>query len=106
MSLNSYNAVGRVGNNAVTRHTGAGEPVTGFSLAVDSGFGEKKQTLWFDCTLWGKRGEKVAEFIKKGAQLGVSGELGTRIHEGKTYLTLRVAEVALIGSKSEQKAAA
>lgn len=99
--MNVYTCIGRVGKDAVTRFTQGGEPVTGWSLAVDSGFGEKKQTHWLDCSLWGKRGEKVAEYITKGSQLGVSGELGTREHEGKTYLTLRVAEVTLVGGKSE-----
>ena len=97
--MNSYNAIGRVGKDAQTRFTQGGDPVTGWSLAVDSGYGDKKQTLWLDCSLWGKRGERVAEYITKGSQLGVSGELGTREHDGKTYLTLRVAEVSLIGGQ-------
>jgi single-strand DNA-binding protein len=99
--MNSFNAIGRVGKDALTRFTQGGDPVTGWSLAVDSGYGDKKVTLWLDCSLWGKRGEKVAEYITKGSQLGVSGELGTREHDGKTYLTLRVSEVSLIGGKSE-----
>lgn len=101
--MNVYTAIGRVGkDDAKLRYTQGGDPVTGWSLAVDSGYGNKKQTLWLDCSLWGKRGEKVAEYITKGSQLGVSGELGTREHEGKTYLTLRVAEVSLIGGKSQE----
>ena len=99
--MNSYNAIGRVGKDAQTRFTQGGDPVTGWSLAVDSGYGDKKQTLWLDCSLWGKRGEKVAEYITKGSQLGVTGELGTREHDGKTYLTLKVAEVSLIGGRQD-----
>lgn len=99
--MNNCNFIGRVGKDAATRHTQGGDPVTGWSLAVDCGYGDKKQTIWLDCSLWGKRGEKVAEYITKGSQIGVTGELGTREHEGKTYLTLRVGEVSLIGGKSE-----
>lgn len=99
--MNNYNAIGRVGKDAQTRFTQGGDPVTGWSLAVDSGYGDKKQTLWLDCSLWGKRGERVAEYITKGSQLGVTGELGTREHDGKTYLTLRVAEVSLIGGRQD-----
>lgn len=101
--MNNYNAIGRVGKDAVTRNVGD-DVVTGWSMAVDSGFGKNKQTLWWDCSLWGKRGEKVADYIVKGAQLGVSGEVGTREHDGKTYLTLRIADVTLIGGKQESKA--
>lgn len=99
--MNSFNAIGRVGKDAVTRFTQGGDPVAGWSLAVDSGYGQNKQTLWLDCSLWGKRAEKVAEYITKGSQLGVTGELGQREHDGKTYLTLRVGEVTLIGGRQE-----
>jgi single-strand DNA-binding protein len=79
-----------------------GEPVTGFSLAVDSGYGDKKQTLWLDCSAWGKRWEGVTPYLVKGAQVSVQGELGTREHEGKTYITVDVKEVKL-GGKGEAK---
>lgn len=98
--MNNFNAIGRVGKDAVTRQAGNSQ-VTGFSLAVDSGFGDKKQTLWLDCSAWGDRFAKVGEYITKGSQLGVTGELGTREHDGKTYLTLRVADVTLLGGKGE-----
>lgn len=98
--MNNFNAIGRVGKDAVTRQAGNSQ-VTGFSLAVDSGFGDKKQTLWLDCSAWGDRFAKVGEYITKGSQLGVTGELGTREHDGKTYLTLRVADVTLVGGKRD-----
>ena len=100
--MNNFTDIGRIGKDAVTRFTQGGESVTGFSLAVDSGWGDKKQTNWFDCSLWGKRGEKVAEYLTKGKQVMVQGEFGTREHEGKTYLTLRVSEVKLIGDNKPQ----
>lgn len=102
MSIN-FNDVGRIGKDAVQRFTGGGEPVTGFSLAVDSGFGDKKQTVWLDCSAWGKRWEGVTPYLVKGAQVSVQGELGTREHEGKTYLTLRIADLKLVGGKGEAK---
>jgi len=101
--MNSFNAIGRVGKDpAKLRYTQGGDAVAGWSIAVDSGFGDKKQTLWIDCSLWGKRAEKVAEYITAGSQIGVSGELGQREHEGKKYLTLRVAEVTLIGKRQDK----
>jgi single-strand DNA-binding protein len=66
---------------------------------VDSGFGDNKTTVWLDCTLWGDRGEKLAPMILKGDRIGVTGELGTREHDGKTYVTLKVADVTLLGNK-------
>lgn len=103
MSIN-FSDVGRIGKDAVTRHTGNGEPVTGFSVAIDSGFGDKKQTIWMDCSAWGKRWEGVTPYLVKGAQVFVQGEFGTREHEGKTYITLRVADLKLVGGKQESSA--
>lgn len=99
--MNVLNAIGRVGRDAVTRHTHAGKSVTGWSLAVDHGWGDNKQTVWLDCSLWGDRGERLAQYITKGSQLGVTGEIGTREHDGKTYVTLNVRDVTLVGGRGE-----
>jgi single-strand DNA-binding protein len=99
--VNNCNFIGRVGKDAVTRYSQGGKPVTGWSLAVDTGLGQNKTTIWLDCTLWGERGEKVAQYITKGSQVGVTGELGTREHDGKTYVTLRVDNVSLIGGRGD-----
>ena len=88
--------IGRVGRNAESRHTESGKQVLNWSLAVDSGYGSTKTTIWLDCALWGERGAKLAQYILKGHLLEAHGEIGTREHEGKTYLTLRVVDVTLI----------
>lgn len=92
---------GNIGKDAVKRDAG-GTAVVGFSVAMKSGYGEKAQTIWLDCSLWGKQAESgLVQYLKKGQFVVLSGELGTREHEGKTYLTLRVNDVTL-GGKSEQ----
>ena len=92
---------GNIGKDAVVRKTGD-VSVAGFSLAMKSGYGEKAQTIWLDCSLWGKQAESgLVQYLKKGQFVVLSGELGAREHEGNTYLTLRVNDVTL-GGKSEQ----
>ena len=91
----------RLGKDAVTRYTQGGTAVTGFSAAFDNGWGDRKQTVWLDCSMWGDRGVKVAEYLTKGSQVVVEGNIGTREHEGKTYITLDVQEVELVGGKRE-----
>jgi single-strand DNA-binding protein len=91
---------GNLGKDAVVRKAGD-QSVAGFSLAMKAGYGDKAQTIWLDCSLWGKQAESgLVQYLKKGQFVVLSGELGTREHEGKTYLTLRVANVTL-GGKSE-----
>lgn len=88
---------GRTGKDATLRRLNDGTPVLGFSVAVDDGYGQNKRTLWFDCSIFGKRGESLEQHLKKGTAVAVSGDLSTREHEGKTYLTIRVNEVTLQG---------
>ena len=98
--MNVCTFTGNLGKDCRTASVG-GTSVCNFAVAARSGFGEKEQTLWLDCALWGKRGEALAQYLTKGQQVAVSGELGTREHEGKTYLTLRVAELTLAGGKQQ-----
>lgn len=95
--MKSITIAGGIGKDAVTRTTQSGDKVTGFSVGVSEGFGDSKRTIWFDCSLWGNRGEKLAGYLTKGSRVAVSGDLSTREHEGKTYLTVRASEVTLLG---------
>lgn len=88
---------GNIGKDATTRTTQGGDKVTGWPVAVEERNGQDKRTIWFDCTLWGARGEKLAQYLTKGSKVSVAGELSTREHEGKTFLTLRADQVTLLG---------
>jgi len=103
--MNVFTASGNIGRDAEVRNAG-GTSVAGFSLAVKSGYGDKAQTVWVDCSLWGKQAESgLVQYLKKGQFVVVTGELGTREHEGKTYITLRVNNVTLGGKQDAQKSA-
>jgi single-strand DNA-binding protein len=102
MQMKNITIAGRIGKSAETRQTQQGDQVTGFSVAVDEGFGDKKRTIWFDVSFWGKRGASVAQYLTKGAQVTVTGDLSTREHEGKTYLTVRANDLTLQGGKRDE----
>ena len=95
---------GTIGRDAEVRSAGD-RRVTGWSVAVDDGWGDKKTTLWFDCNLWGPRGEKLAGYLTKGGKVTVAGSLSTREHNGKTYLAVDVSDVTLQGGKGEERRA-
>lgn len=88
---------GNIGKDAVIRTTGNGDKVANWSVAVEERNGQDKRTIWFDCSMWGKRGESLANYLTKGSRVAISGELSTREHEGKTYLTVRANDVTLLG---------
>lgn len=91
---------GNVTKDAELKRTQTGEPLATFSLAVDDGYGENRSTMFFDVTIFGKRGQSLQPHITKGSKLTVIGELGKREHDGKTYLTVRASEVALQGGNT------
>lgn len=101
--MKSVTIAGGLTRDAVVRTTQSGDNVTGFSVAVSEGFGDTKRTLYFDCTLWGKRGETLAQYLTKGGKVSVSGELSTREHEGKTYLTVKADQVTLLGGGEQRE---
>jgi len=101
--MNVFSFTGNLGKDC-RKGTGS-TAVVNFGVGVKSGFGDKAQTIWIDCALWGKQAEsKLSDYLLKGQQVAVSGELGTREHEGKVYLTCRVNSIDLVGGKRDESA--
>lgn len=99
--MKNITIAGNIGKNAEIRNAGQNK-VTGWTVAVDDGWGDNKTTIWFDCNFWGQRGEKVAPYIQKGGKITVTGELSKREHDGKTYLTVNVNDITLQSRSGEQ----
>jgi single-strand DNA-binding protein len=101
--MKTITIAGNIGRDAVTRKTQNGDSVTGWTVAVEDRQGQDKRTIWFDCALWGTRGEKLAQYLTKGGKVAVAGELSTREHEGKTYLTIRADQITLMGGGQDRQ---
>lgn len=101
--MNTWSIAGRIGKDAEIRRTTNGKAVAGFSVAVDQRKGQEKTTLWVDCSLWGPRGEALAQHLTKGSVVAVAGELSTHENNGKTYLKLDVRDISLHGGQSRER---
>ena len=91
---------GNVGKDATLRRMQNGDPVLRFPLAVDNGKdknGQKRESTWYDCAIWGKRGESLERYITKGSKLTLFGRPTVRVHEGKAYLGISVDDLTLMG---------
>lgn len=105
--MNVWTFTGRLGADAELRTTQSGEKVLGFRVANDVGFGDRKTTQWVECSLWGRRGEAIAQYMTKGKQVAVSGELTMREFEKRdgtrgAGLSVRVSEVDFMGGGREE----
>ena len=106
MSLNVWTFTGNLGRDAEQKYLPNGTSVVEFSPAVESGFGDKKVTMWPRCAMFGDRGAKVLQYLVKGQQVAVSGEPKLREWqnkdgETKTSLEVRVNDLQLIGKRQD-----
>lgn len=104
MSIQAH-TVGTLGRNAEVKKVGDND-LTVFSIATNSGYGDKKVTTWVECSLFGSRGVKLANYLTKGQQVVVHGELTLNEYTAKdgtkkTSVRIRVNDVDLVGSKKD-----
>lgn len=104
--MNVFSFTGNLGRDAEKRHTSNGDSIVSFSVAVKAGFGKNEKTAWVKCILWGKRGESIVDYLKKGTQVGVSGEFSMSEWTDKegnkrTDPEVNVQNVTLLGGKKD-----
>tara|TARA_R110000772_G_scaffold195999_1_gene306739 strand:+ start:69 stop:494 length:426 start_codon:yes stop_codon:yes gene_type:complete len=64
-----FNKLVRIGRDAELRALPNGTPVLSFAAVYDVGYGQNKKAQWLDCSMFGDRATKVADFILKGKQI-------------------------------------
>ena len=110
-SVNKVIIVGNLGRDPETRYLPSGEAVTNISVATtdtwkDKATGEKKEaTEWHRVAFFGRLAEIAGEYLKKGSQVYVEGQLRTRKwqdKEGKDrYSTeIRADRMQMLGSRA------
>lgn len=103
--MQALTIAGIIGRDAEIRRTQSGGAVAGFSVAVDNGKdknGNKRDATWFDCSLWGKRGEGLGPYLTKGRRVAITGRPTAREHNGKVYLGCSVDQITLLGGGNSQ----
>jgi single-strand DNA-binding protein len=110
--MNSLTIAGQLGKDAEIKYLNNGDPVASFSVADSQG--KNKSTIWWRCSLFGKRAESLAPYLMKGQAVTVTGTLTEREYTDKDGMQkkaqeVRVNDVALQGGKRDdapQRAAA
>lgn len=102
--INVFTITGRLTKDGNTRQLVSGKSVTVADVAVNTGYGDYKKTLFVKVQIWGDRGEKIAKYLTKGQLIGCSGELsrnewGTDGNK-KVDFVLDAGTIQLLGNKS------
>lgn len=103
--------IGNIGRDAEIKYMEDGTATTKFTVAVTPPrYGNKEPvTQWFFCTMWGKRGETLSQYLLKGTNVYVDGQLTVRTYtsqadgETKVSVDVRVNEVVLMGKKGDNE---
>ena len=105
--MNKLIISGRLTRDAEVRFIPSGTPVRSFSVANNTGFGEKQKTHFFDCSMFGKRAEgKLKDYMLKGQQVVVEGEISLNQYQkkdgtGGASLNVFVNNVELMGGNQK-----
>ena len=68
----SITIAGRLGRDPEMKFTAKGTAMTKFSVAVNN---YKKETAWFNVTVFGNQAESCNQYLNKGSSVLVTGEL-------------------------------
>lgn len=107
--MNRLEIIGHIGNDAEIKDLGTNQ-VINFSVAVSESYTNKQNekvtsTMWFECAKWGNN-TSVAQYLKKGTQVYVSGKPNNRAWvneqgEAKFVNGINVFDIQLLGSRQE-----
>ena len=97
--LNKVMIIGRIQPNAPElRYTQTGQPVCTFKMVTDESYKDKEgntveRAEWHTIVFWGKPGEIINQYMKKGSQMYVEGRLQSRKYDDKDGVTRYVTEI-------------
>ena len=79
VDVNHVILLGRLTRDAELKYTAGGQAVCKFSIAVNrrkkNGDQWEDEANFFDIVIWGKQGETLNQYLKKGKMVAVDGEL-------------------------------
>lgn len=97
--MNNLTIIGRLTKDPEMKSGQSGKEYCLFGLAVNRPF-EKDKADFFNCIAFGKTAEVVSTYCKKGRELGVNGSIEFITKDDKTYHSVKVNSVDLIGSSN------
>lgn len=109
--INNVTLVGRLTKDVELRYTPSNVAVGTFTLAVNRAFKNdngEREADFINCVIWRKGAETLANYAKKGSQIGITGRIQTRNYENqqgqRVYVTEVIAEnFSLLDSRNSNQ---
>ena len=107
--MNNVILMGRPTTQPELRHLSNGNSVCSFTLAVDKDLNSQKRKEFesqnkptadfINCQAWGKTGEAIARYVKKGKRLLVQGRIQTGFYDDKDGKRIYTTDVIVYNSE-------
>ena len=84
--MNNWSGVGRLTKDVDLRYSQSGTAVANFTLAINRPFKNQdgeREADFIRILAFGKTAETIAQYVKKGQQLGIEGRIQTGSYENK-----------------------
>ena len=108
--MNVFNGIGRLTKDVDLRYSQAGTAVARFSIAINRPFKNQngeQEVDFINCIAFGKRAETIAQYVKKGHRIGITGSVQTGSYEkeGRTIYTtnINVSDFTFLESRQQPK---
>ena len=108
--MNKFMCIANLTKEPEMKYSQSGTAFTKFSIAVNDGYGEKKQTSFLNCTAFNKTAEAVANYTHKGSKVFIEGKVQTGSYDrkdgtGKNYtFDIIVNQIEFLDSKKDGQA--
>ena len=109
--INKVILVGNLGGDPELRYTGSGTAVCNFSVATTESYKDRdgnqvENTEWHRVVAWARLAEICGEYLSKGRQVYIEGQLQTRQWEDKDgntrYTTeIKAREMQMLGGRDD-----
>lgn len=104
--MNKVHLIGNLTKDPELRYTKSNTPVASYTIAINNRYGEKQETDYINITTWGKSGEFVNKYFKKGQPIAITGRLKNKNYEdsnGIKHYGMEVIseDIEFVGSKKE-----
>ena len=105
--MNKVHLIGNLTKDPELRYTKQNTPVASYTIAINTRYGEQQQTEFINISSWGKSGEFVSKYFKKGQPIAITGRLKNRNYEdnnGVKHYSMEVIteDIEFVGSKKEE----
>ena len=107
--MNKFIGLGNITRDPELKYSKAGTAVVKFGIAINDGWGDKKQTSFLNCVAFSKMAETIHKFTGKGSKVLIEAKVQTGSYDkkdgsGKVYTTdFIIDKVEFLSSKKDNQ---